>query len=103
MNIVWRRPAEVGACLGGGGLRVARALLDVLATDLGVGLAAGGLVHVNGDVVVGVGTGLGAGRQLLAGELLERGLVGGGEVGEPGLGGRHGDVLCRELVGSPRC
>ena len=40
-------------------------------------------MQVNGDVVVGVGMGLGAGGQLLAGELLERGLVEAGRSESP--------------------
>ena len=84
--------------LRGGCFRVGRALLDVLTADLGVRLSLRGLVHVDLDVVVGVGLGLRSGGQVLAGVLLQGCLVGSRKIGESGLGGRHRDVLLGELV-----
>jgi hypothetical protein len=64
------------------GIRSGLELLE-LARDLGVGLAARGLVHVNEDVVVGVGLGLLTGLHRLAGEL-----------GQVGLDERVSDAMC---------
>jgi hypothetical protein len=66
-----------------------------LATDLFIGPALSGLVHVNLDVVVGVGLGLRTGGHLLARVLrqvrLDRGVL-------DGLAGGHRDLLVGELV-----
>jgi hypothetical protein len=71
--------------------------------QLGVGLAASDLLQVHGDEVVGVGLGLGARGQLLAGVLLQVGDHARGYLGARlGLGkrrgGREGDLLGRQLV-----